>query len=105
MWYFVELFYHEQGGEELGYVTESYLQNLAQQVPGLDLATWTSDRNDPALANQVVSDAQTANNEGLTGTPSFLIGRRGRRLRRLEPDSVTEPAPFEAAVKRLLRQA
>jgi protein-disulfide isomerase len=105
MWYFVELFYHEQGEEGSGYVTESYLENLAQQVPGLNLATWTSDRNDPALANQVTSDAQAPNKEGFTGTPSFLIGRKGRRLHELEPDSYTEPGPFEAAIKRLLRAA
>jgi protein-disulfide isomerase len=103
MWYFVELFYREQGEEGSGYVTESYLQNLAQQVPGLDLATWTSDRNDPALANQVTSDAQAANNAGFEGTPSFLIGKRGARLHKLELGPFDGLGPFEAAVKRLLR--
>ena len=29
MWNFVETFYHEQGEENTGYVTESYLQELA----------------------------------------------------------------------------
>ena len=53
MWHYLELFYHEQGEEDTGYVTESYLQGLAQQVPGLNLTKWTSDRNNPALANQV----------------------------------------------------
>lgn len=105
MWYFVELFYREQGEEDSGYVNESYLQGIARQVPGLNLARWTSERADPALANQVASDAQVANNEKFTGTPSFLIGRRGRPLHRLEPDSFTEPGPFEAAVERLLRPA
>ena len=105
MWYFVERFYHEQGEEDSGYVNERYLQNLAEQVPGLNLARWTIERSDPALANQVMRDAQVANDEGFTGTPSFLIGRSGRRLHRLEPDSYTEAAPIEAAVKRLLRRA
>jgi protein-disulfide isomerase len=105
LWYFVELFYHEQGEEDSGYVNESYLQNLAEQVPGLNLARWTSERSDPALANQVASDEQVANDEKFTGTPSFLIGRSGRRLHRLEPDSYTEAGPIEAAVKRLLGRA
>ena len=34
MWNYLETFYHEQGEEGSGYVTESYLQGLAQQVPG-----------------------------------------------------------------------
>ncbi len=76
-WYFIELFYHEQGEEDSGYVTESYLQGLAQQVPGLNLTKWTSDRGDPDLANEIESDKQAANNDGFTGTPSFLIGKTG----------------------------
>jgi protein-disulfide isomerase len=105
MWYFVELFYHEQGEEDSGYVTESYLRNLGQQVPGLNLARWTSDRNDSALGDEVANDARAANNEGFTGTPSFLIGRRGHRLHKFEYNSLTEPGSFEAAVKRLLGSA
>ncbi len=76
-WYFIETFYHEQGEEDSGYVTESYLQGIAQQVPGLDLTKWTADRSDPELSNEVESDKQTANNNGFTGTPSFLIGKTG----------------------------
>ena len=66
MWHYIELFYHEQGEENSGYVTESYLQGLAQQVPGLNLAQWTSDRSNPALTNQVADDAQAANNAAST---------------------------------------
>ena len=103
MWNFVELFYHEQGEEDSGYVTENYLQELAQQVPGLNLTTWTSDRSDPALAEQVTSDGQTANNEGFTGTPSFLIGKSGGRLHKLEYSSLTDPSSFDAAIEKTLK--
>ncbi len=64
-WYFIETFYHEQGEEDSGYVTESYLQGIASQVPGLNLAKWTSDRNDPELANEITTDTQAANNAWL----------------------------------------
>ena len=39
-WNYAELFYHEQGQEDSGYVNESYLDSLAQQVPGLNVSTW-----------------------------------------------------------------
>src|SRR5262249_29079683 len=84
MWHFLELFYHEQGEEDSGYVTESYLQNLAAQVPGLNLTKWASDRNNPELSKQVAADAQAANAEGFTGTPSFLIGRTGATAKKLQ---------------------
>jgi protein-disulfide isomerase len=102
-WYFIETFYHEQGEEDSGYVTENYIQGIAQQVPGLDLATWTSDRSDSALANEVSSDAQAANNAGFTGTPSFLIGKTGGTMQKLEYASLTDPTSFNEAIEKLLK--
>jgi protein-disulfide isomerase len=103
MWNFIETFYHEQGEEDSGYVTENYLQGIAQQVPGLNLTTWTSDRANPALSNQVSTDAQAANNAGFTGTPSFLIGKTGETAKKLEYASLTDPASFDEAIEKLLK--
>lgn len=103
MWHYLELFYHEQGEEGSGYVTESYLQGLAAQVPGLNLSNWSSARNDPAYANQVISDAQAANQAGFTGTPSFLIGKTGGSLQKLENPSFTNASQFEAAIEKQLK--
>ena len=103
MWYFVELFYHEQGEEGSGYVTESYLQGLAAQVPGLNLSDWTSARNDPSYANQITSDAQAANQNGFTGTPSFMIGKTGGGLQKLEVSGFTNAGEFESAIEKLLK--
>jgi protein-disulfide isomerase len=103
MWYYVELFYHEQGAEDSGYVTESYLQGLAAQVPGLNLSDWSAARNDPAYANQIISDAQAANQNGFTGTPSFLIGKTGGTLQKFEDSSFSEAGPFESAIEKLLK--
>jgi protein-disulfide isomerase len=101
-WNFIETFYHEQGEEDSGYVTENYLQGIAQQVPGLNLTQWTSDRSDPALTSQVEADKQAANNEGFTGTPSFLIGKTGGTAKKLEYSSLTEPTSFDEAIEKLL---
>jgi protein-disulfide isomerase len=103
MWNFVETFYHEQGEEDSGYVTESYLQGIAKQVPGLNLPQWTSDRNEPALASQIASDAQAANSAGFTGTPSFLIGRSGGAMTKFEYSSLTDPTAFNEAIEKLLK--
>ena len=102
-WDFIETFYHEQGEEDSGYVTESYLQGIAQQVPGLDLTKWTGDRSDPELANEVEADKQKANDEGFTGTPSFLIGKTGGPAQKLEYQSLTEPTSFDEAIEKLLK--
>jgi protein-disulfide isomerase len=103
LWYFIELFYHEQGKEDSGYVTESYLQGLAQQVPRLNLIAWTVARNDTELANTVSSDARGARSAGVTGTPSFLLRRTGGTLYRLQLGTDTEAAPYNAAIEKVLK--
>jgi protein-disulfide isomerase len=103
MWPFIETFYHEQGEEETGYVTESYLDGLAKQVPGLNLTQWQEARSNKKYASEVEEDAQAANNQGFTGTPSFLIGPSGGSTQKLEYTSLTEPTSFDQAIEKLLK--
>jgi protein-disulfide isomerase len=102
MWQYIELFYNQQGEESSGYVTEKFLQGLAQQVPGLDLTKWTSDRNSATLNNQIATDAQAANAAGFNGTPSFLIGKTGGKMEKLEYTSLTDPGSFNEAIEKFL---
>jgi protein-disulfide isomerase len=90
MWNFIELFYREQGSEGTGYVTERFLQELAQQVTGLNLIAWTSARSDPALAATILGDFQGAARAGVRITPDFLFARN-------------PAAPAARAIERLLR--
>lgn len=103
MWYFVELFYREQGQEGSGYVTNAYLQTIARQVPGLDLSAWEAARTDPLLGAEVAQDEHVAVRHRFEGTPAFLIGRTGGRLRSFQPSALEEPGSFEAAIDRLLK--
>ena len=98
-WYYIELFYHEQGEEDSGYVTESFIQNLAKQVPGLDLTQWSADRADKALEDEIVEDEKAAGRAGFKGTPSFLVGRTGGQLTAYEA-SRTESKPFDELINR-----
>lgn len=97
-WYFVEIFYAQQGEEGTGYVTDAYLDGIASQVAQLDLARWATDRNDPELANEITADAEAAENAGLGGTPSFLLGASGRAMRVFSPSDATS---FDAAIEAL----
>ena len=78
-WNYVELFYRQQGQESTGYVTESYLDGLAQQIPTLNLNAWKSARNDSALSTQVNSDNSSGTALGVTGTPTVIFtGPKGK---------------------------
>jgi protein-disulfide isomerase len=78
-WYYIELFYAEQGAEGTGYVNTSYLDGLAQQVPGLNYSRWLADRNNPSLIAQVKADESTAQTLGLKSTPAIVVrGPKGQ---------------------------
>jgi protein-disulfide isomerase len=72
-------------------------------VPGLSLSQWTSDRNNPQLAESVSTDAQTANNSGFTGTPSFLLGKTGGSMSKYEYQSLTDPTGWNEAFEKLIK--
>jgi protein-disulfide isomerase len=78
-WHYIELFYHQQGSEGTAYVTQSYLQGLAGQIPGLNYAKWLSDSKSPTLVAQVTQDQQLAASQGFNSTPTIVVqGPKGK---------------------------
>jgi protein-disulfide isomerase len=78
-WNYAELFYHEQGQEDSGYVNENYLDSLAQQVPGLNMSTWRGDRDSSSLGSQINADADQAAAVGANATPTLVFkGPKGQ---------------------------
>ncbi len=81
LWDFIDTFFHEQGSEFRYYVTEGYLEMIARQVSGLDVAEWRADRRTGRREEQTAAEDQTARTIGLHVTPSFRIGRTRGHLR------------------------
>lgn len=78
-WNYILLFYHEQGTEDTGYVTPSYLEGLAKQIPGLNYNQWLSQYQSSTLTSQVQSENQTAISQNFGGTPTIIIqGPKGQ---------------------------
>jgi protein-disulfide isomerase len=72
-WNYAELFYREQGQEGTSYANDTYLTGLAKQIPGLNISSWQSARNNASLVNQIATDAQTGNSIGVAGTPTLVF--------------------------------
>jgi protein-disulfide isomerase len=98
-WDYTELFYHEQGAEGSGYVTDSYLSGLARQVPGLNISSWSSARNDQALSGQIVSDSQAGRSAGVQGTPTLLF--QGPKGQTTAPTGVPSYSDLQSAIKQV----
>jgi protein-disulfide isomerase len=85
MWQFIELAYRNQGLENTGYVTDTYLRALASAIPGIDLARALAARTAPAARAQLDEARALARQAGVRATPWFLISRSGQPLRRFSP--------------------
>jgi hypothetical protein len=81
LWNYVYTFYYEQGKEYSPYVTEGFLDNIAHQVPTLNIQRWDIDRNAYPRIEQVVEEDQQGRTDGIHVTPAYRIGRTGGALK------------------------
>ncbi len=95
-WDYVESFYRQQGAEGTGYVTETYLDGLAAQVPRLNLDAWRNARNDPSLLTELRADQQTAAAARVQGTPTLIF--QGPRGSAQTPESVPSYDQLRGAI-------
>jgi protein-disulfide isomerase len=103
LWYFVELFFYEQGRLDANGVNEGSIRGLATQVPGLNLAAWMAARSEPSLTEQVVSDEELGTSYNWESTPDFLLGT-GTNPPPYHPVS-SAPSAFAKAIREHLATA
>ena len=96
-WDYTELFYRQQGQEGTSYVNDAYLTGLAQQIAGLDVNKWHTDRNDPALVSQVVADGRDGAAAGVRGTPTLIM--QGPKGKSQVPQAVPTYAQLQQAIQ------
>jgi protein-disulfide isomerase len=103
MWEYADLLYRNQGIENTGYLTESFTRDVAAAVAGLDVERFTRDLGSAAVERDLARSQATAQAQGVNGTPTVLVGRRGESPTAVE---VTAQAPdqYTAAIDRLLGQ-
>ena len=95
LWNFADLVYLNQGEENSGYATDTYLKRIAGAVPGLDTAKAFQTRDGTAVSAQLKAASDLANASGVNETPTFLVGR-GTNLKAV--DAAGLPAALKAAV-------
>jgi protein-disulfide isomerase len=101
LWNFIDLMYLNQGEENSGYVTPSYLRRLLDAVPGLDVPAALGASAAPSADAALTQANNVATADGVNATPSFLIGKAGGPLRQFQPPTLTS-APFASAFNALL---
>lgn len=99
LWDVVHGLYLRQGGENSGWVTDSLLRSFGGV--GVDTGRMLARASSPAVERQLVAARGAATAAGVTGTPSFLAGPTGGRLRPLRVAAL-DPEAFRQELDRLL---
>jgi len=81
-------------------VTQSFLDGIARQVPGLNVSKWQADlSSDSSLTAQVQSDENAASAADLTQTPAVVV--KGPKGQVPLPQGVPEWSTLQAAINKV----
>jgi protein-disulfide isomerase len=90
LWGFSDRFFRNQGEENSGYATDAFLERLARQTPGLDMAQLEEDIGSPE-ARGLTREAERLGEElQVPGTPAFYLVRDGEAPQPVEIDQLDD---------------
>lgn len=105
LWNFVDLFYLNQQSETEVFATEQFLKDIAAQIPGLDVDEAWANRSNPKVQEELDAADALFGEEGLTGTPSFLVGPSGGKLEQVTLNDLEDPTALFEAIDAAAAQA
>ncbi len=100
-WSFIELFYRNQGEERSGYVTDAFIEGIAEGAGVPDMKKFNEERKSGKFKKKVEATTEQAAKFGFTGTPSFAV--EGPSSNGIE--LLNTPGSTEAIVERLEQAA
>ena len=102
LWQVVELFYANQGEENTGWVTDSLIDEILAEVPGLDAAKVKADAKTEAVTKEIAAVQAEATALKVPGTPWFFIGVGLNPPYEIQPTSL-DPSAFRPALDDALK--
>jgi protein-disulfide isomerase len=94
LWQFTDLFYRNQDEENSGYVTDSFLNTLAQNTAGLDVKRATKDAGSEPVSRLLDASTGQFSARNLSVTPSFALEQRGQPYEPLDVGDATDAGSF-----------
>jgi protein-disulfide isomerase len=90
MWEYTDLFFRNQEAENSGYATNTFLERLARQTPGLDVDQLAGDFGNPDAEALTRQAERLGRQLQVDGTPSFYLVGDGGRPEPVEIDGLDE---------------
>jgi len=102
LWEVAELFYAKQGEENSGWVTDSLIDEILAEVPGLDATKVKTDAKSAAVTKEIAAVQAEATALKVPGTPWFFIGIGLNPPYEIRPTTL-EPSAFRPALDDALK--
>ena len=103
LWNFVDVFFFNQGEENTGYVTPSFLRTI-DKAAGVDSAKADAFAASPASLTPIKQANALGDQLGVQSTPTVFVGKRGGALKQVEAGP-TDVSAFKQAIDGVLGQA
>ena len=103
LWNFIDVLYYNQGEENSGYVTPSFLHSI-DKAAGVDSAKADAFAASAASLAPIKQANAIGNQLRVQSTPTVFVGKRGGALRQVEAGP-TDVAAFKQAIDGVLGQA
>ena len=101
---FAQLLYFNQGPEDGGWLDDTMVASAAKSIPGVNVAALQAAAKSSAAADQAKTYDSEATRDGLTGTPTVLVGPSGGKLTVVAPGREPSSEEMKAAIDAALAQ-
>jgi protein-disulfide isomerase len=99
MFNFSQLTYLNQGTENTGWLDENFVTRTAASIPGLKVPELLTAMDSAKTADTASAFDEQAAHDGISGTPTILVGKTGGTPRTVAMTSVTDEAAVVAAIE------
>jgi len=101
---FAQLLYFNQGPEDGGWLDDTMVASAAKSIPGVNVAALQAAAKSSAVADQAKTYVSEATRDGLSGTPTVLVGPSGGKLTVVTPGREPSTDEMTAAIDAALAQ-
>ena len=100
---FAQLMYANQGTEGTDWLTDDMVRSAFASIPGLKAQRALAERSSPAIASRASEFDTQANADGVSGTPTVLVGKSGGKLVEVAPGFAPSVQQLSAAIQKASR--
>ena len=98
-----QLLFLNQGAENSGWLTDDLVDRIAASIPGVDVPRLLADRNATSVADKSSAFDADASADGVSSTPTILVGKSGGQAKVVTLTSATDAEPVARAIDAALR--